>query len=281
MRRFNFVALMVFLAALVWVFTWENATTLAIKSKVMSIFSPFIRTGASVQETIENVAEKRKSPSELAEANTRLLRQVEELKIYREEYDTLKRENDDLRRMLDFSRGHPLRLVPARLLTRNSATWWNTATIDRGLQDGLASELPVRTDEGLVGKVVQVSSRESEVLFITDETCKVAVKIEGSPDQGILSGIRGVSGRTPDLRIAFLPREASIPVGAKVYTSGKGGVFPPGILLGTVTRFTVRDDGGEALVKPTVDFDKIKYVFVVEREPDESETKTSEVRSVR
>ena len=118
-------------------------------------------------------------------------------------------------------------------------------------------------------------------MFITDETCKVAVHIEGSPDQGILSGIRGLSGRTPDLRISFLPREASVPVGARVYTSGKGGVFPPGILVGEIARFNVLDDGGEAMVKPAVAFDKIKYVFVIEREPEVATSTTSEVRMAR
>jgi len=283
MRRINFIFLFAFLAALVWVFTFNRSTTVAIKSRVMSIFSPFIRGGAAVQESVQGVVRDEKSPAELAEENVRMRRQVEELRIFSDEYARLKGENDEFRRMLGFARTHPLKVVPARILSRNSAIWSQTAIIDRGLRDGLASDLPVRTAEGLVGKVVEVWSRESQVLFITDEACRVAVQIEGSPDHGILSGTRGLSGRTPDLRIGFLPREASVPVGAKVYTSGKGGVFPSGILVGEVIRFNVLDDGGEAIVKPAVAFDKIRYLFVIERERerDEPEAATSEVRMAR
>ena len=65
-----------------------------------------------------------------------------------------------------------------------------------------------------------------------------------------------------------------MPVGAKVYTSGKGTVFPSGILVGEVTKFLSLDDGGEALVRPAVDFDRLKYVFIIDRgEPETVETK--------
>ncbi|MGI8601498.1 MAG: rod shape-determining protein MreC [Verrucomicrobiales bacterium] len=281
MRRLNIIALIVFLAGLVWIFTWPKERAIAIRTKVMSLFSPFVRSGAAVQDAVGGIAGKSRSRSELAVENVRLRRELEELKIFSEEYHKVKQENDDLRRMLDFSKTHPLKLLPARILTRNSATWWNAATIDRGLHDGLAPDLAVRTAEGLVGKVVQVSQRESQILFLTDETCRVAVRIEGTPDQGISSGIRGVAGRTPGLRITFLPREASVPVGAKVYTSGKGGIFPLGILLGEVTKFTTLDDGGEAQVKPAVDFDNIKYVFVVAQEPEAGDGKIPESKETR
>jgi len=271
------MALAAFLVALVWVFTWKTPTTLAIKARVMSIFSPFIRTGASVRQSIEKSTQPDRPAAELAAELGQLKLEVDRQSIMLEEYDRVLKENNELRRMLDFSRSHSLPLTTARILTRNSATWWNTATIDRGLQDGLAPELAVRTAEGLAGKVVSIVQREAEVLFITDETCKVAVKIEGSPDQGILSGVRGISGRSPQLRITYLPREANVPVGAKVYTSGKGTVFPSGILVGEVSKFAAMDDGGEAIVKPAVDFDKLRYVFVIQHgEAQPAETGTAE-----
>lgn len=278
MRRLNFIALVIFLGGLVWVFTWKTQTAMEIKGRVMSVFSPFVRTGAAVREKVTEVAAPARSPAELAQENARLHQELAELRIYGEEYQRLKQENDDLRRMLDFARTHPLKLTPARILTRNSATWWNSATIDRGFHDGLAPELPVRTGEGLVGKVIHVWPRESEVLFITDETCKVAVRIEGTPDQGILSGIRGVSGRTPDLRIGFLPAQASVTVGARVFTSGKGGIFPAGILVGEVTRFNHLDNGAEAWVRPAVDFDQLKQVFVIQPDAEEVSAPPVEAR---
>jgi rod shape-determining protein MreC len=274
MRHLNIIALLAFLGSLVWVFTWKTPSAIAAKTRVMNVFSPFIRTGAAAQRGLGAAVEPDRTPGELLAENTALKVEVQRQRILLEEFDRVQKENNDFRRMLDFARSHPLRLTTARILTRNSATYWSSATLDRGMSDELAPDLAVRTAEGLVGKLVHLWRHESEVLFITDESCKVAVKIEGSPDQGILSGVRGVSGRTPELRITYLARDAIVPIGAKVYTSGKGTVFPSGILVGEVTRFLALDDGGEALVRPAVDFDRLKYVFVIDR----GESQTADVQ---
>jgi rod shape-determining protein MreC len=266
MRQLNIAALLIFLGAVGWVFSWQGPTALAVKERVMNVFSPFMRTGAAVQEKAGELATPARSPSELAAENAALRQQVGRQQIMLEEHDAVLRENNELRTMLKFAENHPLRVTTARILTRNTATYWSTAIIDRGMADNLAADLPVRTAEGLVGKIVHLYDRESEVLFITDETCRVAVRIEGTNENGILSGVRGIITRSPELRITYLPAEANVPIGAKVYTSGKGGVFPSGILVGEITRFRKLDDGGEALVRPAVDFDKIKYVFVIDRE---------------
>jgi len=266
MRQLNIVALLIFLGAVGWVFSWKGPAALAVKERVMNVFSPFMRTGAAVQESVASLSAPARLPSEVAAENAALRLEVERLRIRGEAYDDKVRENNELRGMLGFAESHPVRLTTARILTRNTATYWSTAMIDRGTADNLAPDLPVRTAEGLVGKIVHLYDRESEILFITDETCKAAVRIEGTTEQGILTGVRGIISRTPELRITYLPRDANVPVGAKVYTSGKGGVFPSNILVGEVTRFSSLDDGGEALVKPAVDFDKIKYVFVIDRE---------------
>jgi len=267
MRQLNIMALLIFLGVVGWIFSWKEPAALAVKERVMSAFSPFMRAGASAQETIASLNSPARTPTELATENVALRLESERQKIMGEEYDRVVRENNELRAMLDFAKNHPLHLTTARILTRNTATYWSTAVIDRGLAHNLAPDLPVRTAQGLVGKIVHLYDRESEVLFITDETCKVAVRIEGTTEQGILTGVRGIISRSPELRITYLPSEAIVPVGAKVYTSGKGAVFPADILVGEVIRFNRLDDGGEALVRPAVDFDKLKYVFVIDRGP--------------
>ena len=178
MRRLNFIALFVFLAALVWVFTWKSPTTLAVRGRMMSVFSPFVRTGASVQDVgAGNVARRGKSPSELAEENVRL--------------QPAGRGTANLFRGIRAAQKRERRIpADARICAQPSAQGRAGAhshpqfgdsgrrrpSSTAGLRDGLASDLPVRTAEGLVGKVVEVWSRESQVIFITDEACKVAVQ---------------------------------------------------------------------------------------------------------
>ena len=136
--------------------------------------------------------------------------------------------------------------------------------IDRGLEDGIASDLPVVTDVGLVGKTATVSPNSSIVLLLTDEKCRVAAKIEGSRDRGILMGIRGATRLAPDLKLRYVSKDANPKRGTRVYSTGKGGVFPSNLLLGVVKSFRPVDDlYGEATIQPAVDFQELDDVFVI------------------
>jgi rod shape-determining protein MreC len=142
-------------------------------------------------------------------------------------------------------------------------TWWRTVTINRGSQDGIEGDMAVVTEEGLVGKTTTVSSSISIVLLVSDENCKVAATVEGTREQGIVSGERVVGALAPLLDLNFLSKQANLQPGQKAYTSGVGGVFPSGLLIGTVKEYKVRELDGQARLTPAVDFSKLEDVFVV------------------
>jgi rod shape-determining protein MreC len=123
--------------------------------------------------------------------------------------------------------------------------------------------MPVATDEGLIGKITTVSDSVSVVLLVSDENCRVAAKVEGSREQGIASGERVTTGLTPFLNLNFLSKQADLKPGQKVYTSGVGGVFPSGLLIGVVKIFRVRELDGQAKLTPAVDLSHLEDVFVV------------------
>ncbi|MGC4017746.1 MAG: rod shape-determining protein MreC [Luteolibacter sp.] len=72
------------------------------------------------------------------------------------------------------------------------------------------------------------------MVLLTDEKCQVSAKVEGTPEVGILSGQRGQFEGTPLLRLRFLSKDATVKKGQRVFTTGRGGLFPTNILLGTV-----------------------------------------------
>ena len=123
--------------------------------------------------------------------------------------------------------------------------------------------MPVATDEGLIGKITTASDSVSVVLLISDENCRIAAKVEGSREQGIVSGERVTTGLTPVLNLNFLSKQADLKSGQKVYTSGVGGVFPSGLLIGSVKTFRVRELDGQAQLTPAVDLSHLEDVFVV------------------
>ena len=155
------------------------------------------------------------------------------------------------------------KLIAAEIIARDSSTWWRTVSINRGRRDGLETDMPVVTDEGLVGKTTTVSDAISIVLLVSDESCRVAASIEGSREQGIVSGERVTTGMTPVLDLNFLSKQADLKPGQKVYTSGVGGVFPSGLLIGVVKSFRVRELDGQAQLTPAVDLSHLEDVFVV------------------
>jgi rod shape-determining protein MreC len=154
-------------------------------------------------------------------------------------------------------------LIAAEIVARDSSTWWRTVTINRGKTDGIEADMPVVTDEGLVGKTTSVSESISIALLVSDENCRVAASVEGSREQGIVVGERVTTGLSPLLDLNFLSKQADLKPGQKVYTSGVGGVFPSGLLIGMVKSFRVRELDGQAQLTPAVDLSHLEDVFVV------------------
>lgn len=269
MKNFNLIALLVFLAGAVGLLMLNKEKSRRLQDKVMSVFSPFIHASASVDDTLNHTATVAVDPAAIQRENEKLQIEVQRLRIVTKKYDELMEENNKLRKLLDYKQGSPFKLTAARVVKRSAGTWWNTLIIDKGSLDGLGTDSPVISDVGLIGKTGKLSPHMAEVILLTDELCRVSAYIEGTREKGILAGERGGTDLRPDLRMRFLSRNAVINIGANVYSSGDGGVFPPGLQLGKVKRFENREISGEAVVEPVVDFQSIEHVFVVEMQKAE------------
>jgi rod shape-determining protein MreC len=269
MNKLNVAALLLFLAAVVAVFTLKTPQTRAIQSWVMGVLSPFIRGGAQVEQQVQQVTASPRDVAALEDENRRLQQEVDKLSITARKYEDVLAENNKFRGMLEYRQQIDMKLTAARVLRRSSSNWWNTVIIDKGTADGVGTDSAVITyvgQIGMVGKTGKVALHTAEVILLTDEECRVAARIEGMQAQGILMGERGGFETRPDLRLKFLDRTLKITPGAAVYSTGEGGVFPGNILLGKVKTFEIRDISGEAVVESAVDFSLLQDVFVVHKE---------------
>jgi rod shape-determining protein MreC len=264
MKKGNIIALLLFLAAVVGVFTLKTPQTRAVQTKVLEVLSPFIRAGATVDEQANAVVSGPVDVPAMQAENEKLRQEVERLRIVAQKYDNALEENNKFRAMLAYRQKTDFKLTAARVLRRSASNWWNTIVVDKGAADGVETDFPVITDIGLVGKTGKVAAHTSEVILLTDEECRVAARVEGTQSQGILSGERGGFEMRPELRLRFLDPRLKIEPNASVYSVGvDGGVFPAGLLLGKVKSFSVRDVSGEAVVESAVDFSLLEDVFIV------------------
>ncbi len=273
MKKLNILALLMFVAAVVSVFTLDTPTTRMIQSKAMAVLSPFIHSSTAIEQGVTEALAAPDDPRELKRESERLQIENERLKIISQKYLQALDENNHLRGLIDFKKASPFKMSAARVIKRVSTTWWNTMIIDKGLLDGLATDTPVISANGLIGKTGKMAPHMAEVILLTDEMCRVSSKIEGTLEQGIISGERAGLEMRPDLRLRYLNRNALINPGSNVLSTGEGGVFPAGLLIGRVKRFENKDITGEAVVEPAVDFSMLEYVFVLDLQPAVEEEK--------
>lgn len=270
MRRSHVIALLVFFVATGLVASMSPRRVQSAQAAFLNVLSPFLRTGSSLQMRVAKFTEDLKTLQEIERENAALLVENRTLKATNQLLRDLAEENKRLRHALDYRERSLFDLVPAQIVTRDATTWWHTVKINRGFEDGVDSEMAVLTEEGLVGKTTTVAKNLSVVLLLTDETCKVAANVEGTREQGILSGVRIADTLTPILELRFLSKDANLRPGQRVFSSGAGGVFPSGVLLGTIKNFKSSNLDGRAEVVPAVDLTSIRDVFIV-RERKRSE----------
>jgi len=269
MKKLNILALLIFIAAVVSVFTLDTPTTREIQSRVMAVLSPFIHSSTAIEESIDNISAPTIDPRELKRDNERLQIEVERGRIINQKYVQVMEENNQLRELIEFKKTAPYKMTAARVVKRVSSTWWNTLIIDKGLLDGLATDTPVISAAGLIGKTGKMAPHMTEVILLTDEMCRVSAKVDGTLEQGIISGERAGLEVRPDLRLRSLNRSAVINPGSSVISTGEGGVFPAGLMIGRVKRFEMKDITGEAVVEPSVDFTQLRHVFVLDMQKTE------------
>lgn len=162
----------------------------------------------------------------------------------------------------------------ATVVSRNTGYWYNTLTIDKGSKNGVEVGMVVVNSGGLIGKVVTVSNFTSDIRLITttDTNNKISVTVTNGENK-ITGLINGYDYDKQVLEVEGISNTENVNVGDYVYTSGLGGVFPSGILIGKVESITtdVYDLSKIINVTPSVDFDDINYVSVLKRDGEEDD----------
>ena len=182
------------------------------------------------------------------------------------DYQSMEKENYELRTMLDMIETETkLDLVAVKVIAKDPSNWYSSFTINKGTNDGIEKNQPVLTaNRELIGRVYKVGNGWAEVITVLDPESGIGSMIERTKDIGVIEG--DFSLRMKGLcRLGYLGKDAEVSVGDYVETSGMGGIYPKGLLIGKVTE--VYEDTATmsqyASVEPIVNFGRLNEIFVL------------------
>lgn len=194
-----------------------------------------------------------------------LKRENESLKAEQNRYSEVLAENIRLRSLLKFKQGYTsYNMVGASVIERDYGGWTHTMVIDRGEDSGIKKYMPVIIPLGLVGFVSEVYMNSARVQLLLDPRTTVGGIVQ-RPASRVVSMVTGNSGNPGYLTFMSLPKESDVIKGDTIVTSGYGGVYPKGLIIGTVEKVDVDSEGGtqSAEIRPAADFAHMEEVFII------------------
>jgi rod shape-determining protein MreC len=169
-------------------------------------------------------------------------------------------ENERLRELLGFMRSLPHPAVAAEIIGKDPSAWFKTVLIDKGSAHGLERGMPAVTSLGVVGQIVDVSGHQSRLMLIIDRNSAADALVQRTRARGVLKGTS-----EDECYLDYVMPEDDVRVGDHVVSSGFDGVYPKGLLLGTVSAvdFQGADFFKNIQITPAVNFDKLEEVLVI------------------
>ena len=183
-------------------------------------------------------------------------------------------QKESLQNLLDAkSRYAALDPIYAKVIARAPGQWFETFSLNRGKNDGVAAGMAVVNGDGLIGRVYEAGMNYAKVICIIDPRSSVACMVQNTRDNGIMRGEVSAADTAAQCYVYYLPSLNAVVPGDPVITSGTDSLFPKGLYIGTITAVSMDggSEGSYAIVTPAVDFHHIEEVFVL-REVIETDT---------
>lgn len=212
--------------------------------------------------------------TELREVREELKTTREKLQKYEsltEEFSEVKRENERLRHLLGMKERITFDSVPASIISKDPDNWFRTLIINRGTSDGIKENMPViafrKGQKAVIGKIIEARGSISRIQPIISPDLRIGVQLQENRYPGLLYGYSSNSGLC---KVDYISRGAKIKKGDVVITSGQGGIFPPGMLVGKIVKSEILESSAyqRAVVVPFIDYHLVEEVFVIKRDPD-------------
>ena len=265
-RRTIILWVAVFIVGLMAFTTVKGKYDLKISENVVNtILSPFQSAITSISNVTKKIGVISWEMVTVYEQNKMLRSEVEQLRQRDVNVNEIMAENTRLTNILNYKNAvKQFDTAVAKIISYDSSNLTNSITINLGAKDGMQKNMPVITPQGLVGTIVAVYEHSAKVQLILDPRSAVGAIIQ-RPESRVIGIMQGSVGVQTLAKMLNIPRDADVVVGDNVLTSGYGGLYPKGIVIGEVVEVT-NEAGGllkYATVKTAVDFYRIEEVLVI------------------
>lgn len=236
-----------------------------VRNVTRALLAPFQAGLTNAGTDISDLMRSARDLRDLRQRNAQLQAENNRLSVENARLTEVENENERLRQLLNFTRSNPwydykAAAVVGHKLGADTSNMLFSIFIDVGARDGVAVDMPVITDRGLVGRVTAVGPNVAEVLLLIDPASAVNARVSNSRVPGIVRG--NIDG---GLVMERIPQGETISPGDIVLSSGLGGNFPDKLVIGQVTEVFQRDLDmfQSARIRSTVDFGKLETVLVI------------------
>lgn len=233
-KFFYIVSVVALIVAIVPTVFYSMGISFVFRDAVCTILAPAQKLFNHTAEAIDGFSSYFYKFDELLEENTRLKEEIAE-------YQSMVYESRELEEMyvwmsdfLELKMQHPdFKLTAASVIGRESANYSKVLTIDIGSSAGAELNMPVITSDGVVGQITEVGLNWSKVTTILESGSSVGAYIESTKESGVCTGNFETSADgLCDLK--YIPEDSTVSVGDRIVTTGFGGIYPRGIVIGYV-----------------------------------------------
>ena len=230
-----------------------------------TVVTPIVKVSSGISDKVAGFFNMLLTAKDTENENKELKSELSQAYDKLSDYEKYKNENEQLKEMLGIKEENPdYEMEAATVIGRDSASAFGKFTVNKGSLNSVELNDPVITDEGLVGIITHVGPTYSVVTTILDPDINVGIYNSRTQETGVVSGSAELSdkGKT---KLRLLPRDTALLSGDIIETSGIGGMFPSGILLGTVDLIGAENSGVSmyAEIRPLVDVTEVSNVVII------------------
>ncbi len=231
---------------------------------LMELSSPFQKASTGVIQTVQRTFEQYLFLVHLQKENEILKQRMAELQKENNRKEEVLLANERLRKLLDFRDKISTSMIAAEVIGQDPTSWFKSVTINKGEGDGVRKGMAVISPEGVVGQILKAAPHYATVLLITDYNSAIDSIVQKTRARAIVEG-KGENR----CQLKYLLRTDEVHVGDVIVTSGLGGNFPKGLLIGEIRKVEKKGHGifQYAELAPSVDLTKLEEILVITESP--------------